>query len=64
VIKLVASPELIASREPTMDPGVIRARTAAVGQLTLGGAPISAISASQPAADVLRAAKIEIWRAL
>jgi hypothetical protein len=64
VIKLMASPELIASREPTMDPGVIRARIAAVGQLTLGGAPISAISAAQPAADVLRAAKIEIWRAL
>jgi hypothetical protein len=64
VIKLVASPELIASREPNMDPGVIRARVAAVGQLTLGGVPITAIPASQPVADVLRAAKIEIWRAL
>jgi hypothetical protein len=64
VIKLVASPELIASREPTMDPDVIRARIAAVGRLRLGGAPIKAILASQPAADVLRAAKIEIWRAL
>jgi hypothetical protein len=64
VIKLVASPELIESREPTMAPDVIRARVAAVGRLTLGGAPISAISASQSAADVLRAAKIEIWRAL
>jgi hypothetical protein len=64
VIKLVASPELIASREPTMDPDVIRARTAAVGRLTLGGAPIKAISAAQPAADVLRAAKIAIWRTL
>jgi hypothetical protein len=64
VIKLVVSPELIASREPTMDPGMIRARTAAVGRLRLGGAPILAISASQPAADVLRAAKIDIWRTL
>jgi hypothetical protein len=64
VIKLVASPELIASREPNMDPGVIRTRVAAVGQLRLGGAPITAIPASQPVADVLRAAKIEIWRAL
>jgi hypothetical protein len=64
VIKLVASPELIASREPNMDPGVIRARVAAVGRLRLGGAPITAIPASQPVADVLRAAKIEIWRAL
>lgn len=64
VIKLVASPELIASREPTMDPGVILSRTAAVGQLTFGDASIAAIPASQPAAEVLRAAKIEIWRTL
>jgi hypothetical protein len=64
VIKLVASPELIASREPTMDPAVIRARVAAVGQLRLGGAPIKSIPASLPAADVLRAAKTEIWRTL
>ncbi len=64
VIKLVASPELIASREPTMDPGVIRARTAAVGRLTFGTTSIAAIPASQPAADVLRAAKLEIWRTI
>ena len=64
VIKLVASPELIASREPTMDPRVIDARTAQVARLTLGGAPIVAIPASQPAAEVLRAVKVEIWRAL
>jgi hypothetical protein len=64
VIKLVASPELIASREPTMDPGVIRARTAAVERLTLGGALTTTILASQSAAEVLRAAKAEIWRAL
>jgi hypothetical protein len=64
VIKLVASPELIASREPTMDPGVIQARTAAVDRLTFGDAPITAISAAQPAAEVLRAAKVALWRAL
>jgi hypothetical protein len=64
VIKLMASPELIAAREPTMDPDVIRERTAAVGRLTFGGACIIAIAASQPAADVLRAAKIELWRTL
>jgi hypothetical protein len=64
VIKLVASPELIASREPTMDPAVIRARVAAVGQLKLGGAPIKSIPASLPAVDVLRVAKGEIWRAV
>lgn len=64
VIKLIASPELIASREPTMDPGVIRSRTDAVGRLRLGGAPVVAISASLPATDVLCAAKTGIWRAL
>ena len=64
VIKLVASPELIASREPSMDPGVIHARTSAVQLLTFAGAAIAAIPASQPAADVLRAAKSEIWRTL
>lgn len=64
VIKLVASPELIASREPTMNPIVIRARTAQVAQLTFGGAPIVTISASQSAATVLHAAKIAIWRSL
>jgi hypothetical protein len=64
VIKLVASPELIASREPAMDAGVIRARTEAVGRLTLGGATIMSIPASQSVADVLRAAQIKIWRSL
>jgi hypothetical protein len=64
VIKLVASPELIALREPTMDLRVIQARTEAVGRLKLGDAPITAISAAQPVADVLRAAKVTVWRAL
>ena len=64
VIKLVASPELIAAREPTMDAGVIHARTEAVGRLTLGGASVTAIPASQSVADVLRAAQIKIWRSL
>ena len=35
VLKLVASPELIAAREPTMDPGVIRVRTSSLERLTL-----------------------------
>jgi len=64
VIELLASPELIASREPTMDPALIRSRVAALAQLRLGGAPIAAISAALPAAEVLRAAKLQIWRAL
>lgn len=64
VIKLVASPELIAAREATMDPGVVQSRTAAVGRLTFGGAAITTISASQPVARVLSAAGIAIWRSL
>jgi len=47
-----------------MDPALIRSRVAALAQLRLGGAPIAAISAALPAAEVLRAAKLQIWRAL
>lgn len=64
VIKLAAPPELIAARERTMDPRVIRARTAAMGQLMLGGATVATISASQPVAEVLCAARIAVWRSL
>jgi hypothetical protein len=64
VIKLIASPELIASREPTMDHAVIQSRTEALDQLRLGGAPITLIPASLPAAAVLYSAKTAIWRAL
>ncbi len=63
-IKLVASPELIAVREPTMDPDLIRARTTALGPLSLGCAQVTAITASQPAVEVLQAAKRVIWRSL
>jgi hypothetical protein len=64
VIKLVATPELIAVREPTMNPAVIRSRTAAMSRLAFAGSSVAAIPAGQPAADVLRAAKAEIWRML
>jgi thymidylate kinase len=64
VIKLVATPELIAAREPTMSPAVIRSRTTAVARLTFAGSSVAAIPAGQPAADVLRAVKAEIWRML
>ena len=64
VIKLVATPELIATREPTMDPAVIKSRTTAVRELTFANSSVAAIPAAQPAADVLRAAQAEIWRIL
>jgi hypothetical protein len=61
---LIAAPELIAVREPTMNPAVIRSRTAAMSRLAFAGSSVAAIPAGQPAADVLRAAKAEIWRML
>lgn len=64
VIKLVATPELIAMREPTMNPAVIHLRATAVARLTFAGSSVAAIPAGQPAEDVLRAAKAEIWRVL
>jgi len=64
VIKLLASPELIAAREPNMDQGVIRARVAGVDQLRFGGAQIATIAAGLPAAEVLLTAKRQIWRLL
>jgi hypothetical protein len=64
VIKLVASPELIASREPTMDPTTASRRTAELQLLSFPGSLTVDIAASQPAADVLRLAKRQIWQLL
>jgi hypothetical protein len=64
VIKLVASPETIASREPDMDTAVIEKRTGDLPRLAFSGASIVAINAEQPLADVIRAAKQAIWRIL
>lgn len=64
VIKLVASPELIASREPTMDPATAQRRTAELQLLSFPGSLTVDIAASQPADEVLRQAKRLIWRLL
>lgn len=64
LIKLIASPELIMEREPTMDPALIRARTEALGWMAFGCAHITSIPASLPAQEVLRAAKRIIWQSL
>ena len=61
VIRLVASPETIARREPDMDPEVIRKRTGDLPRLAFSGARIVTIDAEQPLADVIRAAKRAIW---
>ena len=64
VIKLVASPETIARREPDMDTAVIEKRTGDLPRLTFAGASTIVISAEQPLADVIRAAKLAVWRIL
>lgn len=64
LIKLCAAPELIATREPAMDPGLIRVRVAAMERMSLGCAHVAAIRVSQPAEEVLRVAKRVIWRLL
>lgn len=64
VIKLVATPELIAEREPAMSPSVILKRTSDATKLSFSAAVVVNIPASQPVADVLRAAKDEVWRML
>jgi hypothetical protein len=64
VIKLEASPEILARREPDMDPAVIRERVNAARRLVFGGARVVRVDAEQPLADVIRAVKREIWHLL
>ncbi len=63
-IKLTASPDLIAQRELSMAPAVIADRVASLAALRLPGARVVSIAASQPLAEVIRAAKAEVWRML
>jgi thymidylate kinase len=64
VIKLIVTPETAARREPDMDPTVIEKRIEAIPRLAFSGAQIVSVNAEQPLADVIRAAKQEIWRML
>lgn len=64
VIKLQTTPEVIMTREPDMDPLVIRRRTSALQQLSFRNSAVLSVDAGQPLADVIRAAKAEIWRRL
>ena len=64
ILKLEASAATIATREPDMDPTVVRERTAALQRLTFPGAKVVRIDAEQPLAEVIRAVKREIWRLL
>ncbi|MDR3531279.1 MAG: hypothetical protein P4L90_12105 [Rhodopila sp.] len=64
VLRLEASPETIAAREPDMAPAVVRERTTALQRLTFPGAKIVRVDAEQPLADMIRAVKREIWQVL
>lgn len=62
VVRLQATPETLARREPNMDPAVIRKRVGAASRLTFPGARVVCVDAEKPLAEVIRAVKREIWR--
>lgn len=64
VLKLEVKPKTAARREPDMHPAVIRQRIAAARGLAFPGARVVRVNAEQPLADVVRAAKREIWSLL
>ena len=64
VIKLEATAETLARREPDMNPAVIRERVRASRRLTFPGARVVCVDAEQPLAEVIRAVKREVWRLL
>ncbi|MBV9250343.1 MAG: hypothetical protein JO227_13995, partial [Acetobacteraceae bacterium] len=64
IIKLKATPETLAIREPNMKPPVIRQRVADLDRLRFPGSTLVAIDAEQPLEEVIRAVKREIWRLL
>jgi hypothetical protein len=64
VIRLDATPDVLAGREPDMDRALLVARTEAVKQLVFPDVPLVAIDATAPLDEVVRRAKPEIWRRL
>ena len=62
VIKLEATPAVIAAREPAMDRDVIKARVAGVRALNFPR--VVTIDATQPLSEVIAQAKREVWRLL
>lgn len=64
VIKLTASPELIAQREPAMNKDVIRQRVEQLGLLAFPHSTVVCIDAAQPLDSVIRQIKREVWRQL
>jgi len=64
VIKLEATPEILAAREPSMDRLVIQRRAGAVQRLAFPGARVVSVDATRPLAEVIRAVKGETWALL
>ena len=64
VIKLTASPHLIAKREPAMNRDVIRQRTSELQMLTYPESTVVCIDAAQPLDSVFRQIRNEVWRHL
>jgi hypothetical protein len=64
VIKLEATAQTIARREPDMDRKVIGERISAVPRLAFPGARVVCVNAEQSLEQVIRAVKREIWQIL
>lgn len=64
IIKLQATPETIARREPEMHPSRIQQRVTALKCLEFPGSRVVCVDAEQPLAEVLRAVRREIWSVL
>jgi thymidylate kinase len=62
LFKLRADPDLLARREPTMKRSVIEQRVRELDRLSFPGATVVCLDASEPAAEVARAIRREIWR--
>jgi hypothetical protein len=61
VIRLVATPEVLAVREPNMQPTVIRERVSQLLNLGFPGARVVNVNAELPLSEVIRVVKQEIW---
>jgi hypothetical protein len=64
VIKLTATPDLIAVREPAMKPEVIRQRLDELARLSFPDSRVVEVDAAQPLKDVLHQIKREVWHHL
>jgi hypothetical protein len=64
VIKLEATPEVLASREPNMDPTIIKERADQLRELDFPGVRVARVDATRPLVEVIAAAKREVWRLL